>query len=376
MSKKENLMIYPFDSQSSPLLRYCNLLDQYSITAVVSPNGWGMSGKDVGIADGGSNIGITIDRDFDGKLGLCDTVLFTEASALLDFKIFIYPKIQKAIAAGKNIICLMDIENATVEQLREVCDNKGVYFKKFSPTEDLNPYNEKNVKDTQLLKINVPVIFVLGMAERTQKFEIQLSLRENLINAGYRVSQVGTRHYCEMFGFHSFPKFMYSCSITESDKIIMFNHFIKHIELTEKPDVVIVGIPGGVIPFNNKFTNNFGILAYEISNAVTPDASILSVLYDDYKEEHFERLSTSIRYKLGLDVDCFNLSNIKFDWNASNIENKMIHLTVSTNFVDEKKRSFGGLSTPIYNILNTADAVAMSNYLVDRLGEYANVECL
>ncbi|MCX7921472.1 MAG: TIGR04066 family peptide maturation system protein [Clostridia bacterium] len=376
MANKENLMVYPFDFQSSPILRHSKLLQAYNITAVITPNGWGMNGKDAGIADGGSNIGITIDRDFEGKLDSCDTVLFTEASALLDFNMFIYPKMQKAIEAGKNIICLIDIDRAVVEELQEACDCKGVYFKRFSPSEDLKVYNRQNTQLNMLMDIDVSVIFVLGMSERMQKFEIQVALRENLINAGYSVSQIGTRHYCEIFGFHSFPKFMYSCSIAEADKIIMFNHFLKQIERDENPDVIIVGIPGGIMPLNNKFTNNFGILAYEISNAVTPDASILSTLYDEYRPEHFEELITAIKYKLGVDIDCFNYSNIKFDWEASNVHSKMMYLTSESSFIDGKKKNYSTLSTPVYNVLNQADAVALSDFLVDKLAGYAAIECL
>jgi hypothetical protein len=46
-----------------------------------------------------------------------------------------------------------------------------------------------------------------------------------------------------------------------------------------------------------------------ISQAVIPDFSVVSVYYEDYETKYFDMLSKSIRYKLGFEVDCFNIAN-------------------------------------------------------------------
>ena len=41
---------------------------------------------------------------------------------------------------------------------------------------------------------------------------------------------------------------MYDEGVSEKKKILMYNHYLKWIEQSEKPDVILVGIPGGIMP--------------------------------------------------------------------------------------------------------------------------------
>ncbi len=374
MDVKKKLLVYPYDVEFSPVLRHPSMLSGYDIVALVSPNGWGFTGKDASAADGGEKLNISINNDFDGLLPLCDTVLFTETERTLDFQKFILPKVVKAAELGKNILYLRKIEENDKNELMEICKKYGVSFNSVGDFE--NTYNDTELESFNLQKINTPVIFVVGLYEKTQKFEIQLSIREGLNSLGYRVSQVGSRNYCELLGFHSFPTFMYSSTKPEDKKILSFNHFLKDIENREKPDVIIVGIPGNVMRLNDNFTGRFGIMAYEVSQAVAPDAAVMSTLYEDFKPEYFEKIATSIKYKLGFDISCFNLSNIKFDWAVAEFTFKESYLMIDSSFVDKKKTKFDIIKTPVYNILNSNDRVNMVNYLIDILSYYGEIESL
>ncbi|MDF2989338.1 MAG: hypothetical protein K0R50_4848 [Eubacterium sp.] len=372
MNEKKKLLIYPYDIEFSPVLRHPEMLSEYDIAALVAPNGWGFTGKDASVADGGEKLNININNDFEGLLPLCDTVLFTEAERVLDFHKSILPKVEKAAEQGKNILYFRKIEENSKNQLMEICKKYNVGFKSGEDFE--NTYNDIELEGFNLQKINTPVIFVLGLYEKTQKFEIQLSLREVFNSLEYKVSQVGSRNYCELLGFHSFPQFMYSSAKTEDKKILSFNHLLKDIENSEKPDVIIVGIPGNVMRLNDNFTGRFGIMAYEVSQAVTPDAAVMSTLYEDFKPEYFEKIATSIKYKLGFDISCFNLSNIKFDWAVAEYSFKESYLMIDSSFVNKKKTKFDMIKTPVFNILNSNDRVNMSNYLIDILSYYGEIE--
>ncbi|QNU67323.1 TIGR04066 family peptide maturation system protein [Ruminiclostridium herbifermentans] len=372
MNSKEKLLIYPFDIQSSPIVRHINLMGQYELTALASPNGWGFSSKDAGYVDGGEDIGLNVNSNFNELIDSVDTVLFMESYNKLDIKKLVYSKIQVAADKGKNIICTLNLEDEFFNEINEKCMSKGKYLKYFSPFKGLNKSSDMSNLDS-LLEITVPVVFVLGAAERTQKFEIQLSLRENLIEAGYKVSQVGSRHYCEMLGIHSFPDFMYSTCLSETKKIILFNNYIKKIELDEQPDIIVIGIPGGLMPFNKEFNNNFGIFAYEISQAILPDIAIFSTLYGDYLPVYFEKISLSIRYKLGFETDFFNLSNNIFDFNGSKMLKSMQYLTVESELVDLKKQNFKNNNIPVTNILNREDAKTLSANVIRKLTGNADI---
>lgn len=372
MENKYKTMIYPFDIESVPLLRHSNLIDNIEFTHVVSPNGWGISGKDVACEDGGQPVGITIDSDFAKSLEDCDTVMFSDYSRKMNLNKFIYPKIIKAAESSKNIICTIKLENEMIDNISEICNKNNKLFKYFSDNCDkvISPPTEK------IYPINTPIIFVAGLGERTHKFEIQLRLRENLKEMGYKVSQVGTRSYCELMGFHSFPKFMYSKSITESEKVTLFNYYIKSVEAKEQPDIIIIGIPGGTMPFNYEFTNRFGILAYEVSQAIIPDVVVLSTLYENVSSEFFELISKSYKYKFGYNIDCYNIANASLNIDASRMAKSLQYITMDWNFINEKKKIYSKLEKPIYNILDKKDAKDMSEFLVNKLQEYGENEII
>ncbi len=372
MNSKEKLLIYPFDIQSSPIVRHVNLMDNYEIAGIVSPNGWGFSSKDAGSVDGGEDIGINVNSSFNELIDSVDSVLFMESYNKLDIKKLVYSKIQVAADKGKNIICTLNLEDEFFKEINEKCMSKGKYFKYFSPYKGLDKGSEPCNLDS-LLEITVPVVFVLGVAERTHKFEIQLSLRENLIEAGYKVSQVGSRHYCEMLGIHSFPDFMYSTCLPETKKIILFNNYIKKIEIEEQPDIIVIGIPGGLMPFNKEFNNNFGIFAFEISQAICPDIAIFSTLYGDYLPIYFEKISLSIRYRLGFEADFFNLSNNSFDFKGSQFLKSMQYLTLDSEIVDVKKQNLKKNNISVTNILNQEDAKALTDNVIKKLTGNADV---
>lgn len=370
----ERLMIYPFDIESMPLIRHKELLSKYCIKSLVSPNGWAMTNKDAGIIDNGSELNINISNSFEEDITNVDTVLFVESSIELDFKKLIYPKFLMAIEQSKNIICLIKLEEKIKNELMDKCMEKNLRFEYIRPNENDNIL----LKDEQklLYEINTPVVFVCGNDERTDKFEIQLLLREYLLNEGYTISQIGTKNYSNLLDFHVFPQFMYENSLSETDKIISFNHYIKYIELNENPDLIVIGIPLGIMPFDNEFNNNFGIMLYEVSNALKPDYTIFSNTYSDYSKEYFEDTCNMVKYKFGFDIDCFNMSNTRIDWNKSKMLGKKSYTKISSEFIDKEIPKFSDNDIPIINIFNKSNSSFLYKHLIDSLSDNEKITWL
>lgn len=85
-------------------------------------------------------------------------------------------------------------------------------------------------------------------------------------------------------------------NIPSEQKIILYNHFIKKIEQEEKPEVIILGVPEGIMPISKFQAGYFGICAFEILNAVNRSIPI----------EYFSRKQSDIedlRIKLESDTD-------------------------------------------------------------------------
>ncbi|NLF36716.1 MAG: TIGR04066 family peptide maturation system protein [Clostridiaceae bacterium] len=379
MQIKEKAVLYPYDNEFTPLINHQYLLAKHSIDKIISPRGWGMCGKDAGSAFGCTNFGLKICDNFEVACNECSTIIFSDFKKDTSFEELIFPKIEYSINTKKNIINTIGINEEIDKQIASLCERNNVLYINYRKCKHNNCINtiidDQYINLERISKIRTPIILVLGISEKTNKFEIQLSLRENFIRKGYKVGQIGTRSYCELLGFHSMPQFIYDTNISESKKITLFNYYVKKMELIEKPDVIIIGVPGGVMPFNDILTNKFGITAYEISQAIIPDAVVFSTLYEKYLPSFYEDLSRSVKYKFGFDIDCFNLSNNQFDWESSKtkttlVENITEFITYDSDYVTTNKCE---LSIPNYNILDNNDSNEMFEYIENKLSGYGEV---
>lgn len=361
-------LIYPYDSESAFLIRFNHLNKAFDSVGVVSPRGWGLVGKDAGFADGGDELGFKVVKDFEGYNDKdYDAVALVDSFKELDFEKIVYPKLEFMASKGKDIICLKKINSSYIRLLEELCNNNNVSFQYFVDEKKPDMPQFTNILDT-----DIPVIFILGLGDRTQKFNIQLSLWEGLKSLGYKVSQIGSKNYGNIFGFHSFPDFMLNNDIGEHDKVILFNRMVKRIEINEKPDVIIIGIPGGIMAINKDIAQGFGIIPYMVSQAVKADASILSIYYEEYNADFFKEIESLARYRFRTPIDCFNLSNVKIDYAEVEQSRQMSYLMVDRAFIDNKKTKYEGANKAFFNILNENDQRNIVKYTVNVLsGEEA-----
>lgn len=360
---KKRALIYPYDCESTCLIRFNHLNKIFDIVGIVSPRGWGLTDKDAGIADGGDMIGLRVENGFEVyDDNDYDAIALVDSCRELDFENIIYPKLESLIAKGKDIICLKEVDASQLKLMKDLCDKYDTSFQHFSC--DWEPIKPNM---TNIFNIEVPIVFVLGLGDRTQKFNIQLSIWEGLKNLGYNVSQIGSKNYSNIFGFHPFPSFMFSKNLKEQDKVILFNRMVKKIEIEEKPDVIVIGIPGGIMAINKDITQGFGILPYLICQAVKADISILSVYYDEYNAKFFREIEILAKYRFGTLIDCFNISNIKIDYLETENSKEMSYIMLDTDFIDRKKNNYVGVTKAIFNVLNKNDQNNMTRYIINTL---------
>lgn len=372
MKKIHRTMIYPFDRESVSLVRHCNMIDNVKFVKLISLNGWGFTGKDASCVDNGPIIGITVENNYTDSLKSCDTVLFCKPSVEIDVRRYIYPKIIEAAESVKNIICTLELEKDIKEKVEEICKKNNTIFKYYA-----DKYNDiEKPESKRIFNISTPIICVTGTCEHTNKFEVQLNLKEKIQNMGYRVAHIASRRGCELLNSHSFPDFMYSNQISEEAKIILFNYYVKYIENTENPDVIIVGVPGGIIPYNNNFTEGFGIIAYEISQAIKADVVIFSTLCENLESGFLEAVTNTYKYKFGENIDCINIANSAVNIENSELSGKLQFNSIDWTYVDKKKIQCKCNDVDIYNCFNEDDMNAMVKLVIDKLVTYGENESI
>jgi hypothetical protein len=98
-------------------------------------------------------------------------------------------------------------------------------------------------------------------------------------------------------------------------KIICYNRMVKKIERETNPDVIIVGIPGSILPSPKINARNFELGPYSVFKAVKPLYSIMC-LYGNYVSyDYLNELRQTMKYKYGTDVDFYYRSSSAVDIN-------------------------------------------------------------
>lgn len=296
---KEKILVYPFDRHFLPIMRYHFLPNEWVITHLVSPGGWGIDGNDAGSIDFGSPLHIEIEADFLACLSDCDGVFFTQSEKKIDFEKFLLPKILRSIEAGKNIYTNIELFKESYAQIKDLCSKNNVSFDYYS--NNLDEYSI-NLNNSIALELSAPVISVMGLIEGLNKFETQVSLHKFLLEKGYNSLLLTSRSYGSLGKCYSVPSFMFSKKMSEPDKIIALKHFVKDLEIKTNPDVIILGVPGGLLPFDNINHNNFGITAFEITRAIKPDATLLCAYTENFSSEYWDYIRSICKFRFSSDL--------------------------------------------------------------------------
>ena len=269
-----------YNSDVSEIIRFKNMLNDIEIVQIVAPKGWGFAGEDAGVVDGGMITGSTINYEINFDIQFDMAIIFSELDERIIrdmYSIYFAKLMQRNI----RILCS--------NKIKKVLNSLNGAYDNFMMFENL-PIKRSD----RVFEIDTPIILVAGTHENTQKFQIQLYLKKVMERKGYKISMIGSKEFSELFGGHSFPRYMFETDL-EKNKITAFCSLIKMIENDEKPDAIIIGVPGGMLPYNDKFCGYFGITLYEVMLAVRPDILVLSCLFEQYDADYFEELSLLLK---------------------------------------------------------------------------------
>lgn len=345
-------IIYPYNLSVSQIMRKRNLLNQLDIQDYVTPRGYLEEGKDLSCIDEDSFTGINAKNDFMKSLEMVDTVIWAEYLHYLrldcknSFKNTIFKNIENAINEGKDIFCLERLSNDEKEYFNKIAMRKKIKFTYFNAEIDNNQVIAQNNA------IDIPVIGVMGLNDNCMKFNSQLILRESLQKHGYKVSQIGSKHYSELFGFHSFPSFIFDYNISIIEKIYAFRKFILKIIQEEVPNVMIIGIPRGILNTSDTIIDNFGIIAYLVTCSVKFDYSILNIPCFSINNDFLQEIELLMKYKYGVPLNAIIQSNIVVDLMDEGRLNYNCYKVLSSS---EAKRMYEdnlNLCKPVFSVLD------------------------
>lgn len=298
-------VVYPYDFEFASVLKHREMLKNLEIVFLTAPKGFGTCSKDA-YCFYGKESGFTICDIWDkNSYSDMDTLLIIDSVLKI-------PKEERLAELGnvissKLLVINLVYDSEFIIDLENICKKQGAKLMSgFELLEDKNQISLSNVGiPSELNRINTPIVAICGLSPMTQKFDLQLYFRDYFMKDGYKVSQIGTRDMGYLFGFHSWGDALYTNCFSETEKIAKINQFVKDIELVENPDIFIIGIPDALIPYTQKHTFRYGIPAFEILNAITPDYMVMSLFNGEYTDEFYEEMIKMCNYKYNADVDCF-----------------------------------------------------------------------
>ncbi len=352
-------LVYPYDENFEPFIKYGNFVEEIEITEVLSPVGWGLQNEKIG-----ENISIKtnineIDWEKIDALLLIDTVRMNiQTDEILEV-------VKSSVKYVKSVVLNRDIDEKLYAYVVDICKNEKVRLI------DVRVQTQLQASDNNQLKpIYTPIIVVAGMGECCNKLEVQMFLKKYLNTLDYNVCVVSSRKNTEIVGVHSFPSFMYGNQMEESEKIIGFNHYIKKLEIEEKPDIILVGIPGSIMPITEKHSEYFGVFAFEVFNAIKSDMLLFCIHNNIYTNEYFEELKKLCKYRYQTEIDAIIVSNYSYDSLSLQTEGNLKYLSFDDEEVDK-----GIISYPddVYS-RNTYEKLAEN--VITTLSEYADFQVM
>lgn len=149
------------------------------------------------------------------------------------------------------------------------------------------------------------------------------------------------REYVNCLGVHSFPTFMFQSLKDESEKIIAYNNYIKYLSEMDKPDIFVLGVPGGILPITRRQPEHFGVSAFEVFNSVKPDYMIFNLYNADVESKYLSEIKMLMRYRFDVDIDAFYISNYIQDGLSLNTYMPIKYIRQEQHDVEEKWQKFG-----------------------------------
>jgi len=322
--------LFPMQYENRELLIYPQLVRGYKICSAVTVTEYNDSLEIISERD--QNIFIT--ANFKDAISDCDAVIFLRGLESKQPALYI-EKLQETVDRSKDIVIDSCLYNTFKEILEDYPQMHIIDLSRVNEKEAIADYQVN--EDRKLRYLNIPIISVMGMGDYCNKFSCELALRDYFCGKGYNVLQIGSKMTSEIFGFYNIPEFLYSKEFTLEDKIILFNYYITFLVKKQKPDLIIIGIPGGILPANSKILNSFGELPFIMTNALKIDVGILSIYGNTLSEELISEYKKCCKYRFNTNIMHTLVSNtyFEFDTDRENRYLKYYHLNETKDIPQE-----------------------------------------
>lgn len=244
----------------------------------------------------------------------------------------ISPNIEETLAYADSVLMLDNVEEYTLPKYERMLletvkqKKKALLSTKLCGQLNVEEYTYIDVQKNsfeqdrkeyydKLALIQIPVIAVCGMGENCSKFETTLLSLKRLKEKGYSVTLISGNPLVTLFGGYTLPEYLYSDTVSLEQKSHCFNHDVDELTKREKTDIILIELPGGIMPLGEGNQNHFSEIIIAISNALSIDAGILNTYVPSQKdEEQFGDLREYCDYRFSIPLEGFCMARQKVEY--------------------------------------------------------------
>lgn len=353
----KRIAVFPYNKDVQTLIENRNMISEYEIVAVISYQEDCKRMKNLN-----KNSDIYYGTDLEKVCDMVDAILLCENIQEFELTGY-YNKINIASNYGKEILI-----NSIL--YRQIGIEKFTNCKIHVLDKD---WPVQNYCSSEIFDIDIPIISILGMGENCDKFSLQLEVYKQFKERGYNVMLISSNSLGALLGVNPLPEFLFKEDIALTKKTIYFNHMLYDLVNYKKPEIIILGYPGGVMPVN-KFKNNFfSEISIIISNSIESDAGIFSTFFfSRVSNELYTELKEILKVKFNVAVDDFCMAQQQYSINR---EKRQIEYRFFND--DVYSRQFPDIKDIDYNVFSVLDKERINNIVNNFIGQFEeNIDVL
>ncbi len=289
-----------------------------------------------------------------------DTIILGHITELekLESKPYTKDIIAFCLKNGKNLVTLDCLPDHI--EVEKIFSQNGLEF--WHPYRILFDFNDRNFG-----KLNIsstPTVGIFGTSSKQGKFSLQMKLRKELTEKGYKVGQIGTEPQSELFGFDaSVPVGLHSpIELDAYSAVCLFNSVIKAVDAGGY-DIIIMGGQSGIIPFDFRNIKYYTLYQNELLLSNAFDAAILCVNADD----DIDFVDRTIKYIEAVNKTCVCLLVVfPMRKNISYLTNDFVYSPIE---LSELQEIAAGLQYQLNRKCCSLNDLRIGEYIIDYLSE-------
>ena len=280
--EEKRCLFYPYNDKTYGLVKGLLMKDIY--VDIIASKGSGLVNKDMAYSVNKSKINKVVKSIEEIQYKNYDTLIISSYA-------------NYTICESEILELIKNIKKENIDEIETIIKRYGEL--------NLPLYNPK-----------VPVIYIGGLLESIDSFDISLQIKLAMEKLDYKISLITNETDGKLFGTINYPKSFMGINESPVDQILSINRWVQAIDYVEKPDIILMDIPKGMIKYSDSFHNSFGIYAYMIAQAILPDYIILTLPPTIIAKEYIDGLNKYFETKLGKEIDVFNVTNAIYDIGA------------------------------------------------------------